>query len=83
MGTRKKKVSIPTLPSHIELISSKTGRVREYELSHAQRILDLQTKSGVGAQEIFNIQLYTIDERSRKICIKQRLEGDRELADQG
>jgi len=82
MAKRKKKVT-DTLPSHIELISSKTGRVREYELSHAQRILDLQTKSGIGSQEIFNIQLYTIDERSRKICIKQQLEGDRQPTDQG
>lgn len=78
---RKKKVK--TLPSHIELISAKTGRVREFELSHAQSILALQLKTRLGSYTLYNTQLYQIDERTGAISIRVSNEGSEELADQG
>lgn len=78
---RKKKVQ--TLPSHIELISAKTGRVREFELSHAQSILALQLKQKLGSYTLYNTQLYQIDERTGTISIRISDEASEELADQG
>lgn len=79
---RKKKV-IKNLPSHIELISEKTGRVREFELFHAQTILNLQFKQQLGSYTIYNTDLYQIDERTRTISIRLPDEGGEGLADQG
>lgn len=79
---RKKKV-IKTLPSRIELISEKTGRVREFELSHAQTILKHQLKQKLGSYTIFNTDLYQIDERTGTISIRLPDEGSEGLADQG
>lgn len=78
---RKKKLQ--SLPSHIELISSKTGRVREFELSHAQSILALQIKQKLGSYTLYNTQLYQIDERTGTISIRVPNEAGEELADQG
>lgn len=68
---RKKKggeaVKQAPLPEKIELISSTTGNVREFETEHAIRILQIQRKSGLGSFEIFNTKLYTYDEGSRRI----------------
>lgn len=78
---RKKKVQ--SLPSHIELISAKTGRVREFELSHAQSILVLQIKQKLGSYTLYNTQLYQIDERTGAISIRIPNEGGEELTDKG
>lgn len=66
---RKKKV-IKSLPSQIELISAKTGRVREFSLSHAQSILALQLKQKLGSYTLYNTQLYQLDERTGTISIR-------------
>lgn len=55
------------LPKRIELISSTTGKVKEFETEHAIRILQIQKKSKLGSFEIFNTKLYTYDEGSRRI----------------
>lgn len=52
---RQKKSKIKT----IELISTKNGVVKEYNLDHAIRILDYQKRTGLGSQEIFNTLLYS------------------------
>jgi hypothetical protein len=80
---RKNKVSTPKLPSHIELVSSKTGQVREFETSHAQSILNLQTKSGMGNFELYNTQLYKIDGQTGAISTKEQPSSDEHIPDQG
>jgi hypothetical protein len=55
------------LPKFIELICTKTGRVKEFKTDHATNILRLQNKSGLGSYTIFNIDLYTYNEGSRTI----------------
>jgi len=68
------------LPSHIELICAKNGNVKEFTSDHAERILALQTKMGLGSYKIFNTELYNYDEGSRiikqNIRQSERSEGD-------
>jgi len=67
---RSKKSSGSTLlalPKHIELICTKTAKVREFELIHANNILRLQNKSNLGSYTVFNTDLYTYNEGSRTI----------------
>jgi hypothetical protein len=46
------------LPSTIELISEKTGVVREFDTDHAFRILRLINKTGQGTYKLYNVDLY-------------------------
>lgn len=72
---RKKKVisgvdqkSAPLkLPKSIELICTATGEIKEFSTDHAQRILALQKKSGLGTFHIYNEELYQYDEVSKSI----------------
>ena len=67
MAKRKKGGDAIALPSHIELICSKRGTVKEFKTDHAERILALQTKMGSGSYKLFNEDLYNYDEGSRTI----------------
>lgn len=55
---RPKKSKLKT----IELISTKNGVVKEYNLDHAIRILIYKKRTGLGSQEIFNTLLYSYDQ---------------------
>jgi len=77
---RKKKIT--TLPAKIELIGKTTGRVREFELSHALRILAYQHKNGLGDLTIYNTDLYQTDERNLTISIRTKDEGSEGSTDQ-
>jgi hypothetical protein len=63
---RKKKVINQTLPSTIELISNKTGVVREFSTDHAFRLLTLQKRIGLGSYELFNTHLYRYEDSGIK-----------------
>ena len=69
MAKKSKKVGTlkKSPPTHIELIDSKTAKVKEFTFSHATRILSLQRQSGLGTYTIFNVQLYQYDEGSNSI----------------
>lgn len=71
MARRKKRegssTSLSILPSKIELIDASNGNVKEFNTDHAQRILALQTKMGMGSYKLYNTELYTYDEGSRTI----------------
>ena len=60
MAKRKKRQ--PVLPETIELISSKTGMVREFSTDHAFRLLRLQDTIGMGSYELFNTHLYKYED---------------------
>lgn len=77
---RKKKIT--KLPAKIELISKTTGRVREFELSHALRILEYQYKNGLGNYTLYNTDLYQIDGLNRTISIREQLEGSKQSTNQ-
>lgn len=77
---RKKKIT--TLPAEIELIGKTTGRVREFELSHALRILAYQHKTGLGNFTLYNTDLYQLDEHNLTISIREKLEGGEQPSDQ-
>jgi hypothetical protein len=61
MGSKRTK-KITTLPKTIELISSRTGVVREFKTDHAFRILTLQKQTGQGSYELFNTHLYRYED---------------------
>jgi hypothetical protein len=80
MARRIKKV-LP-MPSHIELISEKTGRVREFELSHAQTILSYTSKTKLGNYKLYNTELYQLDENTGRIQRKEKFGIGERLTDQ-
>jgi hypothetical protein len=63
---RKKKVKQHTLPDTIELISNKSGVVKEFSTDHAFRLLSLQKKIGLGSYELFNTHLYRYEDSGIK-----------------
>jgi hypothetical protein len=66
---RKKKQQQPklkVLPTTIELISNRTGVVREFNTDHAFRLLRLQKNTGLGSYEIYNTHLYTYEDTGIK-----------------
>jgi hypothetical protein len=65
--TKKGGQDINILPAYIELICKATGRVKEFDTIHAQRILGIQLASKLGSYTIFNTELYNYDEGSRSI----------------
>ena len=77
---RKKKIT--TLPAKIELISKTTARVREFDLSHALRILEYQHKTGLGTLTIYNTDLYKTDDLNRTISIREKLESGEQPTNQ-
>jgi hypothetical protein len=69
MAKKSKKVEAlkKSPPTHIELIDTKTAKVKEFTFSHASKILSLQKQSGLGTYTVFNVQLYQYDEGSNSI----------------
>ena len=53
---KRKKI---LLPLTIELISEKTGVVREFDTDHAFRILRTIRRTGQGTYKLYNVDLYT------------------------
>jgi hypothetical protein len=52
---KRKKI---LLPLTIELISEKTGVVREFDTDHAFRILRTIRRTGQGTYKLYNVDLY-------------------------
>jgi hypothetical protein len=73
MGSKRTK-KITTLPKTVELISNRTGVVREFETSHAFRILVLQKQTGQGSYELFNTHLYKYEDTGIQLIESEQIE---------